>query len=570
MTRNQFSTDGFVVRRRAQGVQVGPRPTLDSVRGQVPSQFLIDPAKQQKAQSGTPILSRPSSRSNAGSPSSNSQLALPKPRHERVEVDLSLDDEKDGNGKGGKPGKNRKKDKGPRKKRDIKKIAKWTAIAILIIILAVAGYFGWKFLSTSGKIFKGNAIAAIFNQAKPLKEDVNGNSNILLFGTSEDDPGHPGSELTDSIMLVSVNQKRKDAFIVSIPRDFHVDYGRPCISGYSGKVNVIYQCVKDKSGEDAGQQALREKIGEVFGVDVQYSAHVNYTVLRQAVDAVGGITVTIQSDDPRGILDRNFDWDCPKGPLTCYNVKYPNGPANLTGKQALYLARARGDDPLGRTYGLSRSNPDRQDNQRKILIALKDKAVSAGTLTNPVAVNNLLDALGNNLRTNFDADEIKTLMGLGKDVPSANITSWSLEDPARPLATVSCLGGDICPNAGTKNYTEIQRIAKALGQGDVASLEGAKVDVLNASGTAGMAQTKANELTAKNITVGVVGNAPTSLGTNPISFYDMTGKKPATLKKLESTLGVKVTAGKPTGVSSAADFVVIVGAPKQETTQTNP
>lgn len=558
------------MRRRAQNGQLGSRPTLDSVRGQVPSQFLIDPTKQPKAPAGTQGLIRPNNRPSADSPNGNAQLALPKPSHERVEIDLSLEDDQGGKSGGGKPGKKGKKDKGPRKKRNIKKIAKWTAIVLLVLILAAAGYFGWKFLSTSGKIFKGNAIAAIFNQAKPLKEDANGNSNIVLFGTSEDDPGHPGGDLTDSIMLVSLNQKRKDAYVVSIPRDFHVDYGRACISGYSGKINVMYQCAKDKSGEDAGAQALRDKVGEIFGVEVQYSVHVNYTVLRQAVDAVGGITVNIQSDDPRGILDRNFDWDCPKGPLTCYNVKYPNGPANLNGKQALYLARARGDDPLGRTYGLSRSNPDRQDNQRKILIALKDKAVSAGTLTNPVAVNNLLDALGNNLRTNFDADEIKTLLGLGKDVKSESITNWSLEDPARPLATVSCLGGDVCPNAGTKNYTEIQRIAKALGQGDVASLEGAKVDVLNASGTAGMAQTKANELTNKNITVGVVGNAPASLGTTPISFYDMTGKKPATLKKLESTLGVKVTAGKPAGVSSTADFVVIVGVPKQETTtQTN-
>jgi LCP family protein required for cell wall assembly len=561
MTRNQFSTDGFVMRRRAQGVQVGPRKTLDSVRGQVPSQYLMDPAKQARpAQTGgAPALVR------SGNPlNGNAELNLPKPAaREKVDIDMSLDQPPQEPPKGRRSAKGKK---GPRQRPPLKKILKRAGIVLGILLIIGVGYFGYKFLTTSGKVFKGNPIAAIFNEAQPLKEDANGQSNILLFGTSEDDPSHPGADLTDSIMLLSVNQKRKDAYVVSIPRDLYVDYGRACTSGYKGKVNVVYSCGKQDGSEEAGANLLRQKVGEIFGVDVQYFAHVNYTVMRQAVDAVGGITVNIESDDPRGILDRNFDWDCPKGVMTCYNVKYPNGPATLNGKQALYLARARGDHPV--TYGLSRSNPDRQDNQRKILIALKDKAVSAGVLANPIAVNNLLDALGDNLRTNFETAEIKTLMDLGKNVQNSSITSWSLEDPERPLATVTCLGGNICPNAGTLNYSEIQKVNKALATADLASLENAKVDVLNASGTAGLAQTKASELTAKNITVGIVGNAPTSLGPNPVQFYDMTGgKKPGTLKKLESLLGVKVTAGTPAGVSTNSSFVVIIGAQPQAQTQ---
>jgi hypothetical protein len=225
----------------------------------------------------------------------------------------------------------------------------------------------------------------------------------------------------------------------------------------------------------------------------------------------------------------------------------------------LYLARARGD--VAPTYGLSRSNPDRQDNQRKILLALKDKAVSAGVLANPVAVNNLLTTLGNNLRTNFDASEIKTLIQLGKDVPSSNLASWSLEDPNHLLATASCFAGDVCPNRGPSDYTDIQNEAAALGTGNHAVLENAKVDVYNASGTPGQAQTKATDLASKGIIIGQIANAPTSLGTKPIQFYDLSGgKKPGTLKELQTLLGVSVTSGVPAGISSTADFVVIVGA----------
>jgi len=574
MNRNNSNIDGFVLRRRAQNTDMTrQRPSLASSRN-VPERFLIDPSKNpgnsDGVRQGAPILHRIGGLA-AVAPSNAAKadgLNLPSPARNREEVnlDLNLDDEQSGKtgaargkDKGGKKGKKRG---GARKKWSRKKITVIVVSVLAIILLIVGGYFIYKFLNTGGKIFKGNVIGALFDQGQPLKEDKNGRSNIVLFGTSEDDPGHPGGDLTDSIMVLSVDQDKKNAFVLSIPRDLHVQYGQPCVSGYQGKINVVYSCNKEQ-GEDIAAAALGKKIGEVLGLDIQYYAHTNYTVLREAVDAVGGITVNIESDDPRGILDRNFDWECN---YKCYYVKYPNGPVNLDGKHALALARARGD--VAPTYGLSRSNPDRQDNQRKILIALKDKASSAGTLANPVAVNSLLDTLGKNLRTNFEANEIKTLIDLGKNIKTGEITSFSLENEIKPLATAGCFSGNICPNAGNYSYAAIQDAIAALSTGNTASLEYARIDVLNASGTPGIAQTQADKITAEKLTVGTVGNAPTALGDKKISFYDMTGKKPETLKKLAQILGVEVTSGKPAGVSSTADFVVVVGKqPEAASTQ---
>lgn len=550
MNRTNSNMDGFVLRRRAQNSDIArQRPSLAG-GNRVPERFLIDPTKQAEKPArkpASPVLQRA-----AGPAAVSGSLDLPTPKRDRLDIDLNLDDDQTPS----KSGHKTKKQKKPRKKRSVKKIILTIVALVVIAALIFGGYFVYKFLATGGKIFKGNVVTALFEQGQPLKEDVNGRSNILLFGTSEDDPGHPGQDLTDSIMVVSVDQDKNDAFVVSIPRDFHVQYGEACVSGYQGKINVVYSCHKDK-GEEEASAALRAKVGEVLGLDVQYSAHVNYTVLREAVDAVGGIDVVIESTDTRGILDRNFDWQCG---YKCYYVKYPNGPVHLDGIHALMLARARGDPTPYGTYGLGRSNPDRQDNQRKILIALKDKAVSGGVLANPVAINNLLETLGNNLRTNFQANELKTLIDLGKNVKTENITSFSLENKEKPLATTSCFSGNICPNAGNFNYSAIHAAMTALSTGNGASLEYAKIDVLNASGVAGLAQTEANKLTEKNLTVSSVGNAPDALGAQPVSFYDLSGgKKPATLKKLKELLGVDVTPGAPAGVSSGADFVVIIG-----------
>ncbi len=79
---------------------------------------------------------------------------------------------------------------------------------------------------------------------------------------------------------------------------------------------------------------------------------------------MGGIDLTIKSTDRRGLYDPNIDWTT-KGPL----VKLTNGPHHLSGRQALNLARARGD--AYNSYGFAGSDFDRTENQRKMLVALK-------------------------------------------------------------------------------------------------------------------------------------------------------------------------------------------------------
>jgi len=546
------------VRRRSMGAPGSNRPSIGSTES-VPDHFMD--SKPTKAEKNMPLVAHREATGMDSTAMKNESGAIG-----FKGLDLQPDDHQAKVKDGGKKLPS-SKEKGKRKW-PVKKIVKWSSIGLALAVLIFGGYFVYKLFATGGQIFKGNIVNAVFAPPKRLQADANGRSNVLLFGTSEDDPDHAGADLTDSMMIVSTNQDTKDAFLVSVPRDLYVDFGRACPAGYQGKLNALYSCVKDKSGEEAGQDALRKKISEIFGLDIQYAAHINYAALREAVDAVGGVTVNIDSKDPRGILDRNFDWDCPKGLYSCYNVKYPNGPANLNGKQALYLARARGAN--GDTYGLPQANFDREKYQREILVALKDKAVSAGTLTNPLTVNSLLDTLGKNVRTNFSVEEVKTLVDLAQKVNSNNILSMQLNDPNTPLVTTGNIGGQsiVKPVKGLYDYTEIQKVTKAYSTGDRASLEKAVIDVLNASGTPGLATSKASDLTNANLTVGVVANAPTSLNTAALQVYDMTGKKkPATRAKLEKLLGVTVKdqpSGGITGVSSSADFVVIIGTQPQQ------
>ncbi len=447
-----------------------------------------------------------------------------------------------------------------------KKIIKRVLTVLGIVVIIGIGWMGYKTLMASNHIFKGDIFGLVQNQ--PLKMDENGRSNILILGTSEDDPGHEASWLTDSIMIISLDQKAKNAYMFSIPRDLEVEYGRACIPGYAGKINAFFHCVNDNytspAAEEERQLAIRQLIGNVTGLDIQYSARVNYTVMRDLVKAVDGITVTIESPDPRGQMDGNFDWKCgatraerlrncpPRG----HFIDYPNGPVNLDAEHALYLAQARGDTDI--SWGFPNSNFEREKNQQKIVIALKEKATSIGTLTNFGKVTSIIDALGNNLRTNFETKEIRTLIELGNTLPSTAIKSIDLLEEG--VMTTSAQ-----PTAGKYSFAQLRALIKKKMNATPVTEEGAKVILLNGSGIAGAAQREADKLASLGMNVTRIGNAPTNdvVSTQVYQISrnsDAAKDKSASRAKLEQLFASKVlTTAPPVPPELETNFIIILG-----------
>ena len=464
--------------------------------------------------------------------------------------------------------RSKKHDKGPKPR--WRKVLKRIILLLLLVGLIAAGWLGVKALLAGRQVFKGDIFGIV--QQKDLKIDANGRSNVLILGTSEDDPGHQGAFLTDSIMVLSVDQKNKNAYMISIPRDLEVQYGMACTAGYSGKINGYFNCVNDdwksSSAEDDRQEKSRAFFGNIVGLDIQYSAHVNYTVMRDIVKALDGVTVTIESSDLRGQMDGNFDWKCgttfslrkKNCPPNGHFIDYPNGPANLDAEHALYLAQARGDTEVN--YGFPNSNFDREKNQQKILVAIKEKAMSTGTITNISKVSGLIDALGNNLRTNFDTSELRTLMALAGDIPASSIESINLLEGGAVNSSAQ-------PTAGKYDYSGIRALIKKTINATPVSREAAHVVVLNASGIAGVAQTEANKLSDLGMIVDDVDNAPASVAFTQNTFYHTTTAKPKTLTALQSRYGktsLSATAS-PVTVASTTDFVIVIFKPLTTTNQ---
>jgi LCP family protein required for cell wall assembly len=363
-------------------------------------------------------------------------------------------------------------------------------------------------------------------------------------------------------MLLSIDTRNNKAFMLSVPRDFYVNIPG---NGYA-KINEAYpdgQTEKfSEAGYPKGGMGLLEKtVSEDFGLPIHYHALINYTAFRDAVNAIGGVKVDIQSENPNGLYDPSIDWTT-HGPM----VKLSNGWHTLTGQQALDLARARGD-AYG-SYGFPQADFDRTAHQRQLLTALKSKTSSAGVIANPIKLGQLFDALGKNVHTDFKTGEIRRLYDISKLIKESSIQSVSLNDASghNLLANQTSPTGQsiLVPAAGIGDYSQIKLFIKKLTSNDPIVKEGANIVVLNGSDIDGLASKEKTKLTDKNFNVAAVANTTHSDKTSIIDTSK--GKKPATLAALKKLYGNNVSTTNTLGYPTA-DFIIVLGSDQKQSTQ---
>lgn len=329
----------------------------------------------------------------------------------------------------------------------IRKVILWLFVGILFSGIGIGSYLGYKAYAVASKVANtSNPLKLIASFTRSDLESTDGITNVLIAGNSTDDIGHSGAALTDSIMIASINQTTKQVTLVSVPRDLWVN-----IPGHGyAKINAVYPY--------GGMDLLKEVIETNLGIHCNYNLLVNYTALKDAVDAVGGIDVTVASSDSRGLFDPSIDYTT-GGAL----VNLTNGTHHLTGQQALNLARARGDS-YG-SYGYTQSDFTRTQYQQQIVLALGTKAKSTSVITNPIAAGKIIASLGSNISTNLTMGQMETLYNDYKKV-SISITNVTLNsvNGQNLLANYNASNGQsaLIPSAGFDNFTDIQNTIKTI------------------------------------------------------------------------------------------------------------
>jgi len=437
--------------------------------------------------------------------------------------------------------------------RAIRKWTKRTVLAVVVLAILGGGFLFAKGYSNLHKVFKGSGKTAVALQSNAsladLKTEGDARVNILLLGIGG--LGHDGPDLTDTMLIASIDPVNHTTALVSIPRDLWVTIPHRG----SMKINAAYETGKyaylgkqsadnkDTKAIDAGFASADSIVSQVTGVSIQYNVLLNFQAFEQAVNTVGGVTITV----PTTLYDPTMAWENGGNPVLA-----KAGVQTFNGLRALFYVRSRE----------TTSDFARTQRQRAVIVALMQKVFTLGTLSNPIKITQLIDAFGSNVVTDISLGDMSKMYSVLRGIDLNSAQSIGLADPPNNFVTTGRIGTQsvVMPRAGLNNYTAIQAyIRSMLPDGHIVK-EAAKVAVLNGTPHSAVLASKVATLKSYGYTIVSSADAPSHDYSKTVVVDLTNGKDPYTAHYLQNRFGVKPVTALPAGVTvSGADFVIILG-----------
>ncbi len=391
--------------------------------------------------------------------------------------------------------------------------------------------------------------------------------NVLLLGIGGE--GHEGSQLTDTIMLASIDLKEKRVGLLSIPRDTAYPLG----GGRFEKINSVNAYFEqDHPGEGATRTA--QAFSTLLGQPIDHVLRIDFDGFAKFIDALDGINVNVE---------RSFtDYQYPTADKKWMMVSFRKGPQKMDGRTALIYARSRhGNNGEGSDFARSRR-------QQIVIMAVRDKLLSLGTLTDHRALANLYTTVTNHIQTDFTPWSALALAPILKDFSSDQVNLQVLTDePGKELVAAN-VNGAFMLSPKNPDWSEIRALAAdPFGKTTQNSTNPSttttatkttvpktrpRIEVRNGTTRTGFAAQMAAKLEKNGYEVKAFGNA-IRRGYEQTVIYDLTqGKNPEDLAKLKKALQATVSLNPPdtlrptdglaperptTGVE--VDFFVILG-----------
>lgn len=302
----------------------------------------------------------------------------------------------------------------PRTTKNWKKAEHWVKGHLILSIIAIAlGALTLKGVVGAMQVGKPFSVKQIVLSAisQDIKTDQYNHTNILLLGIGG--KGHDGANLTDTMIVASIDHKNNLVPMLSIPRDFYV---KNDFLGYGTRLNGIYELVLDETDDpEFAMETLMKEIENILDINLQYYAKVDFNGFTEIVDTVGGVDVNIKES----IYDPYYP--APDSSAADYDPLFLKaGEQTLDGKTTLKYVRSR----------KTTSDFDRARRQQEVIAALKNKATRIGFLLNPAKLKGLYTAISNNFETNLSWTEMLYLAQLADKFGSDSVMSEVLNDEA--------------------------------------------------------------------------------------------------------------------------------------------
>lgn len=419
----------------------------------------------------------------------------------------------------------------------------------LSVHLIVGGYVATASALVGG-IFSGTEAGGGTGEATPPRWDGTERLNVLLIGV--DQRQGETSFNTDTLIVASVDPTKGSVSMFSIPRDtvdIPVPEGARALYGptYNNKINSYYSSAKANPDvfPNGPTAALRELLGELYGIRIDYSVMVNFSGFKQIVDTLGGVRVITKNP----IVDETY----PAGVGYLRRVRMPVGVRTMDGQAALIFARSRhGSSDFGRA-----------ERQQQVIAAVRAQTdVQAVAANLPALAATLKDAI----KSDFPQGDLPRLLELLGRVDASNVKSIVFAPPVYQTVGADERGYIIVP--------DIQKIRSAIVAAFAAEptpdeveeqsieREAARIWVLNGTGRPG----EAGAFAARLIRAGLEATAPSGitppelglLKTRLTVYNGAALRVPVTLALIERLMGI--TAVEIDDPSVSVDIQIITGA----------
>ncbi len=255
-----------------------------------------------------------------------------------------------------------------------------------LLVLIGSGWAWATYRKFNADITRVNAISA---KGKAANGGIDGkDQNLLIVGNDDRDSASNaelaklgttrdgGSYNTDTMMLLHLPANGSKATVISFPRDSYVN-----IPGHGkNKLNAAYpDGISDGNGDKAaGAQLLVRTIEDLTGLSVDHFVQIDLLGFYRISNAIGGVDVCLN----KAVKETNS------------GIDLKAGHQSIQGTQALAFVRQR--------YGFPQGDLDRIKRQQYFLSAVFRKMSSAGTLLNPIKLQNLLKAVSSSLQMDPD------------------------------------------------------------------------------------------------------------------------------------------------------------------------
>lgn len=277
---------------------------------------------------------------------------------------------------------------------------------IIVVVLGLAGvlWAGNTFLESDFFLAKKNRELFSFGS---LKKDSFGHTNILFLGVGG--RGAEGGNLSDSIMIASIDPSNPSASFLSLPRDLFI----PSRIG-DRKINEIYAAACYKHGDRKGLDIIKDALSDFTGIDIHYGAVINFDVFEEVVDALGGVDIFVPEtiEDPF-YPDENYGYQT-------FVVR--KGLQHFDGEMALKYARSR----------KTSSDYNRAQRQQDLLLAIRKKAEELNLLSDFGKLQNFFEIYRRNVNTDIGVTEMIALAKIAIAIDYSNsVTAVLNDDPTQ-------------------------------------------------------------------------------------------------------------------------------------------